>query len=144
MTIARGFAASATLAGLALGLAAPATAAYQLSGHYIETEGQQDNQQHTYDWYFTPCGDGCASATGVHGGQIGQAQLANGQWTLDINGITANCADDGTQVPNSIAYHYAWDPDSLAGTLQITNTAPSCGNPTGYQTTANMSLKQAP
>lgn len=143
MTIARVFAASAMFAGLALGLAAPATAVNQLSGHYIETEGQEDGQQHTYDWYFTPCGDGCASITGARGGQIGQAQLVNGQWILDITGITDDCSD-GTQVPNSISYHYNWDPNTLAGTLLITNTLPACGIPTGNQSTANMQLKQAP
>jgi hypothetical protein len=143
MAIVRGIAATAMFTGLALGLAAPATAANQMSGHYIETETQPSGEPSTYDWYFAPCGDGCASVTGGHGGQIGQAQLVNGQWTLDVTGATLDCSD-GTSTPNALNYHYTWDPDSLAGTVQITQTLPSCGYPVGKQFTSNVQLTQAP
>ena len=81
MAVARRITATAFLAGLALGLAAPAGASgpagpaplpadFQTNAHYIETQiNPQTNQPFmikdhpvTNDWYFTPCGDGCAQA----------------------------------------------------------------------------------
>src|ERR1700758_3615118 len=113
MAIARGFAASAMFAGLAVGFAAPASAAPVMSGHYIITYTSPNGQVTTADWYVTPCGDGCASV--VYGGKtLGQARLVNGQWTLDSPG-DAVCSD-GSQVPRALATHDTWDPNTLAGT----------------------------
>ncbi len=152
MTITRGFAATAMLAGLALGLAGPATAQYQMNGHYVETQsdpssGQPINlpngQPLTLDWYFTPCGDGCASVSWTQGGQsAGQAQLANGQWALDtVDNV--NC-EDGTSVANALGAHRVWDPNTLAGTVQLTYKLPACGNQAGGGWNNNIQLKQAP
>src|SRR5882757_1293559 len=62
MTITRGFAAGAMLAGLALVVTAPVSNADPLNGHYIETETYPDGHQSAPDnWFITPCGDGCAT-----------------------------------------------------------------------------------
>ena len=141
MAFARGFAATAIFAGLALGLAAPASA---LSGHYINTEtNPQTGQSSTSDWYITPCGDGCASVAVNNPGDPGwQARLVNGQWTMDTTS-TAICVD-GTQVANAESGHYTWDANALAGRHQVTINVPACGNPAGVQFTNNFQLKQAP
>lgn len=142
MAIARSLAATAIFAGFALGFAAPVTAADQMSGHYIETETDPSTgHQDTYDWYLTPCGDGCASITGARGGQVGQAQLVNGQWTFDTS-ADDECSD-GTHTPNALSAHYTWDPNTLAGTALVTRTVPVCGYPAGAQYNLNVQLKQA-
>jgi len=73
---------------------------------------------------------------------VGQARLVNGQWTMDVTGIAA--CPDGTRVPNAFSDHYVWDPNTLAGTVKITNTAGACGKPAGDSGTINMQLRQAP
>jgi hypothetical protein len=142
MAIAPSLAATAIFAGLAVGFAAPVSAAPQMSGHYTESETQPSGEPSTYDWYVTPCGDGCASITGQHGGQVGQAQLANGQWTMDF--VADDDCSDGTNTPNALSYHYTWDANTLAGTLLITRTLAVCGFPAGSQVTSNVQLTQAP
>lgn len=152
MTIARGFASTALLAGLALGLAAPASAAAEMSGHYTETQtdpatGQpitSGGQAIINDWYFTPCGDGCASAARTPDGPaVGQAQLTNGQWTLDLNNVDFSCPD-GSSVPNALSSHRVWDQNTLAGTAQDTVNVAGCGQPAGANFTLNTQLRQAP
>jgi hypothetical protein len=141
MTITRGLAAAATFAAVAVGAAGPTSAAPVMSGHYIETESGAPGQSTTNDWYLTPCGDGCTSINS-NGGPVGQAQLVNGQWTMDVTG-TAACPD-GTRVSNAFSDHYTWDPNTLAGSVRITNTAGACGKPRGDGGTINMQLRQAP
>jgi len=133
ITITRGLAAGAMFAGLALGLAVPASAADPLNGHYIETETYPDGHQADRDWYITPCGDGCASIA-----DFGQANLVHGKWTLDGSGGVS--CEEGGDVPNAIAVHYSWDPDTLAGTVVITNNVQACRNPAGYHETNKMQL----
>jgi hypothetical protein len=141
MAIAPGFAATAMFAGLALGLAAPASAVNQMSGHYIETATSSAGRTVTTDWYFTPCGDGCASVAD-NGGPLGQARVVNGQWTLDTT-TNAVCRD-GSTVPNALSAHYTWDPNTLAGTAQGKANLPACGQPAAGQQTSNLQLRQAP
>ena len=144
MAIAPGFAATVIFAGLAVGTASAVWAETTLSGHYIRTEtNPQNGQSVTDDWYATPCGDGCASLASTPGGPaISQARLVNGQWTLDSAVHTLICPD-GTVVPNAVSAHYTLDPNTLAGTVQLTYQVPTCGNPAGYQTTNNVQLRQA-
>jgi hypothetical protein len=158
MAVARRITATAFLAGLALGLAAPAGAApapfpadFQTNAHYISTQinpktGQPftvEGHPVTNDWYFTPCGDGCASVSRTPGGQpLGQANLVNGQWGLDTSDA-AECPD-GTTVPDAIAAHRSWDPNTLAGTVQTTAKEGACGAPAGITHTVNMQLALAP
>jgi len=141
VVITRGIVAAAILAAAALGAAAPASAAPVMSGHYIEIETGAAGQSTTNDWYVTPCGDGCASINS-NGGPVGQARLVNGQWTMDVTGMAA--CPDGTRVPNAFSDHYTWDPNTLAGTVRITNTAGACGKPAGDSGTVNMQVRQAP
>jgi hypothetical protein len=146
MTITRGLAATAMFAGLAMGTAgtAWAEADQTMSGHYIETETGASGRSTTNDWYFTPCGDGCASATRTPAGAaLGQARLVNGQWTIDVTGETVIC-EDGTQVPNALSAHYTWDASTLAGTVQLTANVSECGAPAGHQKTNSVQLRQAP
>jgi len=102
MTITRGFAAGAMLAGLALVVTAPVSTADPLNGHYIETETYPDGHQVHSDWFITPCGDGCASIK-----EVGQANLVNGQWTLDgtvqiTNNVKACGNPQGYQETNNL------------------------------------------
>jgi hypothetical protein len=136
MTITRGLTAGAMLAGLALGLTAPAAAADSLNGHYTETETYPDGHEVQDDWSITPCGDGCAAI-----GDIGQANLVGGQWTLDGSGGVS--CEQGGDTPNAIGFHYSWDPNTLAGTVKITNNEAVCGNPKGYHETHQLQLAQA-
>jgi hypothetical protein len=144
MTVTRGIAAGAMLAGLALGTASTAWAdPPTMSGHYINTQTYPDGTQITSDWYVTPCGDGCISvALGNPNQGPAQGHLVDGQWTFDtVESIT--CVD-GAKFPNAISVHRVWDPVTLAGTLQSTNTVPVCGRPVGYQETRKIQLTQAP
>jgi hypothetical protein len=145
MTITRGIAAAAMLAGLAVGTASTAWADTTMSGHYIVTNtSPQTGQSQTNDWYATPCGDGCANVAVTPGGPAGwQARLVNGQWTMDVNGGNAHCPD-GTVVPNATSNHFTWDANTLAGTVETTGNAPACGNSAGYTQTNNVQLRQAP
>jgi hypothetical protein len=137
MTFTRSLAAGAMFAGLALVLTAPISAADPLNGHYIETETYPDGHQVHSDWYITPCGDGCASIA-----DLGQANLVNGQWTLDGTGGVS--CEEGGDVPHAIGFHYSWDPNTLAGNVGITNNVQACGNPKGYTETNNLQLALAP
>ena len=144
MAIAPGFAATVIFAGLAVGTASAAWADTTLSGHYVRTEtGAQSGQSITDDWYATPCGDGCASLASTPGGPAqSQARLVNGQWTMDSTVSALRCPD-GTVVANAVSARYTWDPNTLAGTVQVTYNVPACGHPAGYQTTNNVQIKQA-
>ena len=142
MNVARSFAVAATFTTVAVGAAAPASAAPEMSGHYIETETAANGRSATDNWYFTPCGDGCESVAPKGKKAFGQAHLVGGQWTLDVTGETAMCPD-GTQVPNALSAHYTWDPSTLAGTVQTTADLAECGDPAGFQVTDNIQLRQA-
>src|ERR1700758_739922 len=142
MKVTRSFAVAASFAAVAVGAATPASAAPEMSGHYIETETAANGRSTTDHWYFVPCGDGCASVARKGAKAFGRAQLVGGQWTLDVKGETAIC-QDGTQVPDALSAHYTWDPNTLAGTVQTTADAPECGDMAGYQVTDNIQLRQA-
>jgi hypothetical protein len=144
MAIARGFAAAAILAGLAVGTASAAWADTTMSGHYIATStNPRNNNSATNDWYVTPCGDGCASVVS-NGSPLGQARLVNGHWTMDGLGTGPVRCPDGTIVPHATSSHYTWDQNSLAGTFAVTYSVPACGLPAGTSDTANLQLRQAP
>jgi hypothetical protein len=146
MTITRRLAAAAILAGVAVGTASTALADQPtMSGHYVKTasavSAPPGTPPTTSDWYATPCGDGCASISDP-GGVLGQAQLVNGQWTMDAT-TNAQCVD-GSQVPSALSVHYTWDPNTLAGSSQTTAKVPECGQSPGYQQTNNLQLRQTP
>jgi len=141
MNVIRGLPVVAAFAAVAVGAAAPASAAAEMSGHYIETETSPDSQPNTNDWYVTPCGDGCASVVS-NGAFLGQALLTNGQWTMD--GAVNIICGDGTDVPNAASSHFTWDPYTLAGTVQITQNQAVCGHAPDPPYTDNIQLTQAP
>jgi hypothetical protein len=140
MTITRAIAAAAMLAGLPVGAASTAWAdPPTMNGHYIRTVTNAKGQAVTNDWYFTPCGDGCAQLTTP---PTAQAQLVNGQWTMDL--VSDAVCPDGSTVPAARGAHYMWDPNTLAGTVQITVNVPACGEAVGQIGTAKLQLRQAP
>ena len=145
MTITRGFAATVIFTGLAVGTASAAWADTTMSGHYIRTEtNPQTGESVTDGWYATPCGNGCTSIASTPGGpEESRARLVNGQWTLASVLHTLACPD-GTVVPNAVSGQYTWDPNTLAGTVQLTYNVPACGNPAGYQTTNSVQFTPAP
>lgn len=142
MSVTRGIAVAAFIAGVATGTAGTASADQTLNGHYTKTETTQvpGLQNTTYDWYFTPCGDGCANVT--VNGTPGQARLVNGQWAMDFPVGNVTCADGSFHSATRSA-HYTWDPNTLAGTAQVTTTAPVCGLLSGYTFIDNIQLEQA-
>jgi hypothetical protein len=162
MAVARCITATGFLAGLALGLAAPAgawgppgpapfPADFQTDGHYIGTQidpktGQPltiEGHPVTNNWYFTPCGDGCALLAAAPGGQpLWQARLVNNQWTMDGVGNVV-CAD-GVKVPHARTAHFTWDPSTLAGTVVGTYLVQACSHPVGGTETNSIQLRQAP
>jgi hypothetical protein len=80
MTITRAIAA-AMLAGLAVGAASTAWAdPPTMNGHYVRIVTNAKGQAVTNDWYFTPCGEGCAQLTTPRLPRHGWS-TANGQWT---------------------------------------------------------------
>jgi hypothetical protein len=143
MTVTRSIGVAATFAALAAVSTAPASAAPEMSGHYIETETAANGRTTTDNWYFTPCGDGCVSVAPKGAKAFGQAHLVGGQWVLDVTGETAMC-EDGTQVPSALSAHYTWDPNTLAGTVQTTADKAECGDPADYQVTDKIQLRQVP
>jgi hypothetical protein len=144
MTVTRGIAAATMLAGLAAGTASAAWAAPTMSGHYIFTStNTTTGVSIPADWYFTPCGDGCASVAYTPGGPAaGQARLVNGQWTMDTPADAVRCPD-GTEVAKALSSHDTWDPNTLAGTDALTYNVPACGNRAGFQQINNLQLRQA-
>jgi len=144
MNVARNFAVAATFAAaFAVWAATPAFAVPEISGHYIETETDASDRSTTDNWYFVPCGDGCASVARKGQKAFGQAKLVGGQWVLDVTGETAMCSD-GKQVPDALTAHYSWDPSTMAGTVQTTADVAECGDPEGHQVTDKVQLRQAP
>jgi hypothetical protein len=51
--------------------------------------------------------------------------------------------EQGGDTPDSIAYHYMWNPHTLVGTITITNQVAVCNNPKGYETTNKLVLVPA-
>jgi len=128
MAVPRGIVSVAVLAGwLAVGSAATAWADPTMSGHYISTVTSESGETTTSDWYFTPCGDGCASVANTSGGPaFAQARLLNGQWTL-VWHSGAFCPE-GSRVPGAYSSYATWDPNTLAGKDASGITRPICGS----------------
>ncbi|OBF59719.1 hypothetical protein A5756_04440 [Mycobacterium sp. 852002-53434_SCH5985345] len=81
------------------------------------------------DYYFTPCGDGCASVATAPGGQaVALARLINGQWTME--GTWAIRCADGSPGPNE-PYHDTWDPNTLEGTSTLMYNVPAAATRRG-------------
>lgn len=94
MTIIRGLAVVAVLAGAAVGLAGPASAE-PLSGDYTATVidgGGGYREGKTATWTFAPCGPDCTQ------GGVGELHLQDGMWTGDQPGTSCNTAIDASSL----------------------------------------------
>jgi hypothetical protein len=146
MSVTCRLAVAATFAAVAVGAAPQAVAgAPEMSGHYTATvtpDFANGPQPQTLDWYFTPCGDGCANiASGAPSNPPGQAQLVNGLWNLRATD-SFNCAD-GSSVPNAIDQNYEWDANTLLGTETVTFQVAACGTAPGTQFLFKLQVQKA-
>jgi hypothetical protein len=114
-----------------------------MNGHYVMTVTSDSGETTTSDWYFTPCGDGCASVAVTPGGSaFGQAQFRDGQWTLVWHSDVV--CPGGTHIPGALSSYDTWDPDTLAGTdLAATTLKQTCGNDARLHATQRMQLTPA-
>ena len=138
MTITRGLAAGAMFAGLALvvdGSRVHRGPAERPLHRDRDLPGRSPGAQTTGS--SPPAVTGARRST-----DLGQANLVNGQWTLDGKGGVS--CEEGGDVHDAIGFHYTWDPNTLDGTVQITNNVEACGNPQGYQETNKLHLQLAP
>ncbi|WP_155770059.1 hypothetical protein [Mycobacterium asiaticum] len=128
MTVSRRIAAAVVVVvWLAIGSAGTAFAAPALSGHYVATVTSASGETTDSDWYFTPCGDGCASVANAPGGPaFGNARLVNGQWTL-VWHSDAFCPG-GSRVPGVYVSYASWDPVTLEGKDDSGIDTPICGS----------------
>jgi hypothetical protein len=145
MTFSRGIATAAALAGwLIVGSAGTAWAAPTLSGHYISTVTSDSGETTDSDWYFTPCGEACASVANTpNGAPFGNARMVNGQWTL-LWHSDAFCPG-GTRVPGVYVSYASWDPNTLAGKDDSGIDTLICGSGSRLpRVTQHLQLTQAP
>jgi hypothetical protein len=143
MNVTRSFAVAATFAAVSVEAPAPASAAPVMSGHYVKTATYPTVGGHTVkeDWFFTPCGDGCADMSSPAAGGGARAMLVNGQWTMDS--ISDVVCEDGTTEGNAASAHYTWDPNTLAGAVQVIQNQAVCDHaPQLY--TVSVQLTKAP
>jgi hypothetical protein len=140
MAIGRGLVATAVFAGgLAVGTAGAAWADLPtMNGSYTATSTTPSGKHIDSSWTVNGCGDGCIWVKAGAGGQAGY--LVDGQWVLDgMNNLY--CPDDRTWSQYATTSHMTWDPNTLAGTSQITYVAPFCGHPAGTTQTNQLQLK---
>lgn len=143
MIVTRGIGWLAVLSGwLAVGSAGVASASPAMNGHYVSTVTSASGEVTTSDWYFTPCGDGCASVADTPGGPaFGEARMFDGQWTLAWHS-DAFCPS-GTRVPGAYASYARWDPVTFAGANESGITKPICGSDKGLpRVTQHLELTQ--
>lgn len=138
MAIARVAAATAVLAGLAVPAASTAWAdTPTMNGSYTLTSTSPGGKAMTTDWSVSSCGDACVYVKAGAGGS--QARLIGGQWVMDTMD-DLRCAD-GTYTQFATNAHYTWDPNTLAGTNEISYFMPACGHPAGFHQTNQISIK---
>ena len=143
MTVPRRILTTTLLVGLAVAAAGTAWAAPTMNGHYLMTVTSDSGQTTTSDWYFTSCGNGCASvAVTPDAPSFGQAQFRDGQWTLVWHSDVV--CPGGTHIPGALSSYDTWDPITLAGTDQATTTLKqTCGNDARLNATQRMQLAPA-
>jgi hypothetical protein len=142
MNVTRSFAGAAAVGAVAVGAAGPASAAPAMSGHYIKTITGPTGGGRTVieDWFFTPCGDGCADMSSPAAGGGARAMLVNGEWSMDS--ISDVVCKDGTTEGLAANTHYTWDPNTLAGTVQVIQKQAVCDHaPQSY--TVSVQLAKA-
>jgi hypothetical protein len=135
---------AAVFIGLAVGTASPAWAdGPTMNGNYNETSTSPDGRSVVASWTVNPCATqpdgGCVWIKVGAGG--GPAHFIDGQWVLD--GMGDLTCPDGSYLQLATTSHLTWDPDTLAGTSQITYLASACGHPAGYVQTNQVQIKAA-
>jgi hypothetical protein len=140
MAIARVFAATAVLAGLAVGAVSTAWAdTPTMNGSYTVTSVAPGGKAMTTDWSVSSCGDACVYVKAGAGGT--QARLVGNEWVMDtMNDL--RCAD-GQYLQYATSAHMTWDATTLAGTTQLSYILPACGHPVGFQQTNQITIKQS-
>ena len=126
--------------------AAPGQPATTMHGHFLATY-TKNGKSTSVDWYFTPCGDGCASVAIGHPATSPplEARLVNGQWTMDNKNDSGRCPDGSFTSAGIFASHITWDPRTLTGKVQQTLTQPGCGVEGGTDMGAqDLQLKAVP
>jgi hypothetical protein len=119
---------AAVFAGIPLATAVPAWADASLNGTYylVWNDGDQST------WVITStCDspDSCvahiASGSSNGGSTVGgEAQLANGRWSMAIDKPDGAACADGSRAPQH--NEYSWDAATLSGTL-VASAGPICG-----------------
>jgi hypothetical protein len=124
MTVHRGLAVLAIVAGVAVVIASPARAD-DFSGTYLETgPGFQST------WLVTPCGPNCAHVADSSGWSA-DAHVTYGRWTFSVDRPDATKCLNGIFAPGTALYSV--DVARLDGTVVTSNPAP-CGLAAGYAT----------
>ncbi len=127
--------AAAITAG-ALVAVAPVHADPVLNGHWVETT-TVNGKPRSNDWYFTPCGAGCAKDR-----DGATAHLQGSNWVMDDTSNTI--CDDGTEVDDVLNSHYSFDASSGAGTVTTSYIRAACGQPAGGSQTTPVTFRPAP
>ena len=133
---------AAVFAGIPLATAVPAWADASLNGTYDLAWSDGDRST----WVITStcanpnsCVAHIASdSTNALSRWNGEAQLANGRWTMVIDKPEGALCKDGSRAP--IRNTYSWDVSTLSGTL-VASAGPICGEsvPTSSSFTFTMS-----
>ncbi|MGO9349411.1 MAG: hypothetical protein ACLP3C_00625 [Mycobacterium sp.] len=140
MAIGRGLVATAVFACLAVCTSGTAWAddLPTMNGSYTATSTTPSGKHIDSSWTINGCGDGCLYVKAGAGG--GMAYLVDGQWVLDtLNNLY--CPEDRTWSQMATNAHMTWDPNTLAGTSQITYIESFCGHPAGTTQTNQLVLK---
>jgi hypothetical protein len=136
MSITRGVATAAVVAGVAVTAASTAWAdPPTMSGNY--TLDFPGNPPTTYMVVFTPCGPGCTNAQIPNTPNYfdGQAHLSNAQWAMDVPDPHAIACADGSEHPG--VHHDVWDANTLQGAQWATAPSNPCaGDAPGPLTTS--------
>lgn len=119
---------------------APAAAAGMAMGNYdLQLAGRYDF--HTWVWSVTACPGQCVHVNAIARpvakafNYIGDAQLANGRYTLTVDvpdGLRCGDIYYGPTIPTHDVY--TWDAATLAGSLESSFDAGCGGGPPGSET----------
>lgn len=118
-------------AGVAVGVACPASADPNTFPDTLEGAYTYNGGGITRTWTFTPCGSGCANvdAPSIPGspGFSGTARLGYGGYALTLVDFPGTIAcPDGSSAPGNITYR--WRP-SFSGQADVWSTSGACGVP---------------
>ena len=125
----------------AIGLASPAWADAQLDGDYTFVDGPT-----TMTWSITTRCNAertCGGTISTSRGWVGAIhRVAGGPWTAERRGVPNGwTCPDGSTGPADLSY--AFDPESLAGTVILVSKPGVCNDPNSQQGQQPVSLQPA-